>query len=145
MITIENLSLKHKDDLWFSSQDMNSFKHQTKMILKGILSINMSVAQYAELKIQETSAFMGLENYLSKETTQEIKHRRRAIHRAVLLEQQCQLDIGIDDPEAISIISEALSEKSRLRARMIGLLHDDKTLWYGRAVDSEDNFDIFFF
>ena len=143
MITIENLSFKHKDDLWFSSQEMNSFKHQIKMTLKSILSINMTIAQYAELNIQDTSAFMGLENYLSKDTTQEIGRRRGEIRRAILLEQQRQLDIGIDDPEAISILSEALSEKSRLRARMIGLLHDDKTLWYGRAVDSEDNFDIF--
>ena len=127
MITIENLSLKHKDDLWFSSQEMNSFKHHTIMTLKSILSINTTVAQYAELNIQETSAFMGLENYLSKDTTQGIGHRRGSIRRAVLLEQQRQLDIGIDDPEAMSIISKVLSEKSRLRARMIGLLHDDET------------------
>ena len=88
----------------------------------------MTFAQYAEHNIQETSAFMGLENHLSKDTIQEKRHRIGATLRAVILEQQRQLDIGIDDPEAISIISQALSDKSRLRARMIGLLHDDKTL-----------------
>ena len=125
---IENLSLKYKDDVWFTQREIKSFTYQTIMTLRSMSSIlNMTVAQYAEMNVHDTSAFMGLENYLSKDTTQEIGHRREEIRRAILLEQQRQLDIGIDDPEAISIISEALSVKSRLRARMIGLLHADET------------------
>mmetsp|Transcript_32799 Transcript_32799/g.59186 ORF Transcript_32799/g.59186 Transcript_32799/m.59186 type:complete len:158 (-) Transcript_32799:181-654(-) len=125
---IENLSQEFKDDVWFTQREIKSFTYQVIMTLRIISStLNMTVAQYAEMNVHDTSAFMGLENYLSKDTTQEIGHRRGSIRRAVLLEQQCQLDIGIDDPEAISIISKALSEKSRLRARMIGLLHDDET------------------
>ena len=105
--------------------DINWYVHA---FLSRIIIIYHHYYYCSELNIQEASAFIGLKNCLSKYTTQEIGHSRGEIFRAVISEHQCQLDIGIDDPEAISIIPEALSEKSRLRARMIGFLHDDKTL-----------------
>ena len=125
IIIVENLSLKYKDDLWFSSQEMNSFRHQNIMMLRSILSTNMNVEEYAELNIQETSVFMGLENYLSRDVSQEIGYRTGAIVSAVLSEQQCQWDIGIHDSEIISFISEALSEQSRLCASFVSFLHAD--------------------
>ena len=85
----------------------------------------MTVEEYAELNILETSVFMGLKNYLSRDISQEIGYRTGAIIRAVLSEQQRQGDIGIHDPEKISFISEALSEQSRLCASFIGILHAD--------------------
>ena len=127
IIIVENLSLKHKDDLWFSSQEMNSFRHQNIMMLRSILSTNMNVEEYAELNIQETSVFMGPENYLSRDVSQEIGYRTGAIISAVLSEQQRQWNIGIHDPERISFISEALSEQSRLCASFIGILHADES------------------
>ena len=89
------------------------------------MSTNMNVEEYAELNILETSVFMGIENYLSKDVSQEIGFRTAAIISAVLSEQQRQWDIGIHDPEIICFISEALSEQSRVCASFIGLLHAD--------------------
>ena len=124
---IENLSLKYKDDVWFTQREIKSFTYQTIMTLRSMSSIlNMTVAQYAEMNVHDTSAFMGLENYLSKDTTEKIRYRRDAIRKAVLLEQQRQLDLCIHDPEAISILSSQVSELSRKRAHIIGLLHAEK-------------------
>ena len=126
IIIIENLSLKYKNNLWFSSQEMNSLRFQRTMMIRS-MSTKMNVEEYAELNIQETSVFMGLENYLSRDVSQEIGYRTGAIVSAVLSEQQCQWDIGIHDPEIISFIPEALSEQSRLCASFIGLLQADES------------------
>ena len=45
----------------------------------------MSMAQYAELNAAETSAFMGLDSYLSKTTIREIKYQREAVKIVVML------------------------------------------------------------
>eukprot|EP01083_Nonionella_stella_P099836 280855_1 len=123
---IQNLSYDHKSDLWFTNREMKSFKYQTALILRSISSFDMTVAQFAEMNAQDTSAFLGLENYLSDTTSEKIKHRRNAICKGVLLEQKRQREAGICDPEAISMLSEAVSELSRRRAHIIGLLHMEK-------------------
>eukprot|EP00580_Thalassiosira_gravida_P001561 CAMPEP_0201608686 /NCGR_PEP_ID=MMETSP0492-20130828/8664_1 /ASSEMBLY_ACC=CAM_ASM_000837 /TAXON_ID=420259 /ORGANISM="Thalassiosira gravida, Strain GMp14c1" /LENGTH=141 /DNA_ID=CAMNT_0048073599 /DNA_START=328 /DNA_END=753 /DNA_ORIENTATION=- len=120
---IENLSLEYKADLWFSSAEMEQFKIKAARMLHSISSFGMSIAQYAQMNMNDTSTFMGLENYLLRNTSRNIQDRRGAIWRAVRLEQARQVDAGIHDPDAIAIIAEVLSEKSRTRARIIGLLH----------------------
>mmetsp|Transcript_9580 Transcript_9580/g.17565 ORF Transcript_9580/g.17565 Transcript_9580/m.17565 type:complete len:180 (+) Transcript_9580:13-552(+) len=120
---IENLSFEYKADIWFSSQEMELFKTQVARILHSISSSGMSIAQYAEMHVNDTSTFMGLENYLSQNTSQNIRDRREAIWRAVRLEQARQIDAGICDPHAMAVSAGSVSEKSRTRARIIGLLH----------------------
>ncbi len=71
---------------------------------------------------------MGLENYLTEDTSQKIRRRRAALWEAVFSEQPHQLDVGVRDCEAILVISEGLSQKPRVRARIIGLLHTAKAL-----------------
>ena len=125
---IENLSLKYKADLWFSTQEFESIKSGMARDVRSILSSGMTVADYAEVNVHDTSAFMGLENYFFQNTRQNIRDRRGAIWKAVLSEQQRQLDVGVHDPESMAAIAEAASEKSRKRARIIGLLHAPGTL-----------------
>eukprot|EP00584_Thalassiosira_punctigera_P017769 CAMPEP_0172561144 /NCGR_PEP_ID=MMETSP1067-20121228/91757_1 /TAXON_ID=265564 ORGANISM="Thalassiosira punctigera, Strain Tpunct2005C2" /NCGR_SAMPLE_ID=MMETSP1067 /ASSEMBLY_ACC=CAM_ASM_000444 /LENGTH=85 /DNA_ID=CAMNT_0013351125 /DNA_START=159 /DNA_END=416 /DNA_ORIENTATION=+ len=85
------------------------------------------MAEYAEMNTHDTSAFMGLENYLSPDRPHEVKLRRRSIWNAVLSEQQRQVDADIEDPKAISKVAESFSDLSRKRARIIGLLHSSQT------------------
>mmetsp|Transcript_27038 Transcript_27038/g.51116 ORF Transcript_27038/g.51116 Transcript_27038/m.51116 type:complete len:176 (-) Transcript_27038:256-783(-) len=120
---IANLSLQYKYDMWYTEREMTSFRHQTGTLLRSILSSDMTVAQYAEMNMHDTSAFMGLERYFSQNRSRETDRLRREICREVIAEQQRHMDAGIYDPEATSIVSEGLSEKSRRRARIIGLLH----------------------
>ena len=126
MIIFDKISNESKAHVWFSSQEIQSFRYQMILMLRSLSSINMTVAQHAESNLHNTSAFMGLENYFSETTPCEITCRRRTIRRAILLEQQRQLDVSIQDPGAISSISQVLSLESRNRARIIGLLHADE-------------------
>ena len=87
---------------------------------------NMTMAQFTELNANETSAFMGLENYLSETTTREIKYQRDAIRRQVLHEHGWQIREGMHDPDAIASNSEAASDWSRKRAGIIALIHTDQ-------------------
>jgi len=122
---IKNLTYEHGDDLWFSRQEIKSFKYQTACMLKTIFSKNMTMAQYAELNAHETSAFMGLEKFLSRETSREIKYQRDALRMAILYEQQRQIEAGIYDPDTMANISEVASAWCRKRSRIIALLHAD--------------------
>ena len=84
------------------------------------------MAEYAKLKSNDTSAFMGLEAYLFESDVEvgykRSKERKKAQRGAVLLEQFRQQKLGIQDPEA-------RSGWCRQRAHIIGLLHiaDDES------------------
>ena len=123
---VENLSYKHKTELWFTDHEMKSFRNQTVLLLRNINANSMTIAQYADRNIQDTSVFMGLERFFSKKTPKEIVYKRKAICRAVCSEQQRQLEAGIYDPDEMASISQAASEWSRNRARIIGLIHAEK-------------------
>ena len=119
---IENLSYKHKSDLWYSQRELKSFKYHSALVLHKVKSV-MTMAQYAELHVDNTSAFLGLENYLSELGYREITHRRQAVRRTVLLEQQRQSNLNIYDPDTMATVAEAKSDFSRRRAQIIGLIH----------------------
>ena len=82
----------------------------------------MTMAEYAEQHREETSAFLGLEDYV----TQAIKYRKEAITAAVLSEQRRQDRSGIKDPDALARVSEAVSDVSARRAQIIGMIHAKK-------------------
>ena len=121
---VENLSHKHKDDLWYCGHEMNTIKFETDRVLRTLRANKMTMVQYAQLHIQETHAFMGLEGYMSATTAREIKYQRQNIRRAVLSEQHRQLRAGIYDPDAMTIVSRAASDWSCRRARIIALIHN---------------------
>ena len=125
IVFIENLSYKYKADLWFTAREMKSFKSQTVSLLINIKT-NMNMAQYAEMNIQDTSVFMGLEKFMSKKTPKEIVYKRDALYRTVHSEQQRQFEAGIYDPDIMSKISLGWSDWSRKRAQLIGLIHAEK-------------------
>ena len=123
---VENLTLKYKNDLWFSGQEMKDFKRQTSRFLLHLSYANMSLAQFAVQTIEsgtDSSVFMGLECYLTSETALNVNYRKKTIRRAIIEEQARQLDLGINDPDRLALIAERLSTVSAERARIIGLLH----------------------
>ena len=65
-------------------QKKDSFKSKMALLLHNITS-TMTMTEYAEMNAHDTSAFMGLENYLLPDRPQEIELRRRSIWNAVLL------------------------------------------------------------
>jgi len=123
---IENISCsKHRGDIWFSSDEMHSFKYQAAITVREITS-TMTMAQYAELHVQDTSAFLGLENYMAQDTFRGVIYRKEAIIVAVLSEQRRQCRSGINDPDALAHVSQAVSDLSTRQARIIGMIHAKK-------------------
>jgi hypothetical protein len=121
---VENLSHEHKTNLWYTDIELKSFNRGVGLLLKSITSSGMTAAQYAKLHVNETSAFLGLENYWSEVSIREVKMRRRAIVDAVLQEQKRQHHSGNINVDKMSVVSRAVSRPSRRRARLIAMLHN---------------------
>ena len=120
-----------KSDLWYTEEETMGFKYEAAYKIRTITS-TMSMAEYAKLKSNDTSAFMGLEAYLFESANVGYKRsteRKKAQRGAVLLEQFRQQKLGIQDPDALAFVSEERSGWCRQRAHMIGLLHiaDDES------------------
>ncbi len=92
-------------------------------MLHHLASSNMTIAQYVKLSMHNTSAFLGLKNHLSENTSQEILRQREAIGSAVIVEQRHQVHTGVHNPAVLVIIARGLSKKLTKCARIIGLLH----------------------
>ena len=122
-----------KSDLWYTEEETMGFKYEAAYKIRTITS-TMSMAEYAKLKSNDTSAFMGLEAYLFESANVGVGYKRstkrkKAQRGAVLLEQFRQQKLGIQDPDALAFVSEARSGWCRQRAHIIGLLHiaDDES------------------
>ncbi len=102
---------------------MDSFKVRATLLLRTISSHGMNTAQYAQVNVENTGAFMGLESHLTPSAAIRMRERRRAVGRAVRLEQSHQNLTGIFDPDAMRRASEAISGESFKRARVITRLH----------------------
>ena len=121
---IENLSNKHKDELWYSQHEMNSFKKRelTKSfkrrapLLRRAANTNIIVLLKC---LHEADAAAQHADLSPAPTPREI---RQEIRRAVFSEQQRQLRAGIYDPHEMANVSEAASDLSRKQARIISLL-----------------------
>lgn len=107
---------------------MASIKLRAKLLLRRIEAMGMTVAKFAEANLEDTSVWMGLETYLEDDTAGKIRRQRKLISAMVKKEQQRQNAAGINDPDAMAKVSEAVSKWSRTRAEVIGLLHADKKM-----------------
>ena len=126
IIFVKNLSCsKHRDDIWFSSDEMHSFRYQAARTVRAITS-TMTMSEYAEFHVEDTSVFLGLEKYLSQDAFRGTKHRNKAILGAVLSEQLRQYRSGINDPDALARVSQDVSDLSTKRAQIIGMIHVKK-------------------
>ena len=131
--SVECLPSQYKADLWFSQLELNYFKSNAAILRRKMISDSTTMMilnnfdAAAEvmrlLNVQDTSAYMGLERYLTLATFEETVFRRKGLVRAMRLEQKRQRSIGIYDPDALTSVSEAWSEWSRDRASLVGLLH----------------------
>lgn len=124
---VEDLSFEYKPELWFTHLELRCFQHRTKQLVAAIQSSNtMTMASFAEMNVEDTSAFMGLECYLTDAMPLKIASRRKAVVRAVMSEQERQRRACVYDPDEMAHVSLPVTELARKRASIIGLLHTDK-------------------
>ena len=118
-------TLPHSNLIYDTGEETMGFKFEAVYKICKITS-TMSMAEYAKLKSNDTSAFMGLEAYLFESSSVGYKRRteqKNAQRGAVILEQFRQLKLGVEDPDALANVSKTWSGESRERAHIIGLLH----------------------
>ena len=115
-----------KPDLWYNKKEMDGFKLQAAFLMRKIRDVNMSMVEFAEANAtgrQDTVAFLGLENFLSKKIPEQVKAKRRELQRVVWHEQRRQIPEGVHDTERLAKICEGVTEWSQWRAQIIGQLH----------------------
>mmetsp|Transcript_39042 Transcript_39042/g.82111 ORF Transcript_39042/g.82111 Transcript_39042/m.82111 type:complete len:150 (-) Transcript_39042:92-541(-) len=114
---VENLTHKLKAVLWFTPHEMKSFKKFALLQARDMA---------ANWNVEETEAFMGLENLVSRNIRNKVLENRRTYRMAVHCEQRRQLRARLYDPHAMAIVSQSFSAWSRQRARTAGLIHADE-------------------
>ena len=69
---------------------------------------------------------MGLEAYLNYSVARELSLRRANYMASVLEEHKRQTEVGIVDEDKLARAAAISSEWSQVRARIIGLMHEDE-------------------
>lgn len=121
------LDFTQKSALWYSNRDIDIMKYQILLTVEKLKAEHITMAQYAEKNIQDTSTFLGLEKMLSDHVIKRLSVVKTEHRKGVLAEERRQVSLGIYDAYAISSVSMASSEWSRKRASVLGLLHADET------------------
>lgn len=106
---------KYKKSLWFTKNEFESFIYQAELEARDLTP--------EDLYHHETSTFLGLECYLTQSMARETMLRKRFHINAVLSMHRRQRLTGTRDPDKLARLSQALSEWSVRRARLIGVLH----------------------
>ena len=121
---VEDLTLHYKADLWFDGDEIASFTHEAAIEVRNLPPADgMTLSEYAAHNEQETHSFLGLEGFLTPEVRREIKHRRAALYRTVMLTQRLQESLGTHNSDAIAYLCQANTVWAAKRAREIGMLH----------------------
>ena len=120
-VTENNLSYASKSDLWYTQNDIKSFRLDCAHMIHEL-------KQSSKLRPNSTN-MMGLEGYLFNSSVGPTQ-RRKEVRIAVLLEQHRQRCLGIydeDDDDDLHILlaraSQRASKLCRKRAEVIGLIH----------------------
>ncbi len=115
----------NKHDLWYSKSELKDMQTSWARSISRIASKRMTLLEYAKMHVHDTTSFLGLEGFLTRDTFREISLRRRSLYDAVLSEQTRQTSSDVYDPDAMARISEVVTVLARNKARLIGKIHSD--------------------
>lgn len=121
---VEKLSEKYKEEVWYSRDEMESFTRGIISVLRTNASMGINMVDYAQMNVEDTGSFLGLEIYFPRARAK-CAQRRASTWSKVLAEQELQRQAGKwhYDPERMSSIVEIESFQSFKRARILALLH----------------------
>ena len=117
-VTTSNLSYASKSDLWYTQNDIKSFRLDCAHMIHKL-------KQSSKLHRPNSTDIMGLEGYLFNSSISPMQ-RRKEVRIAVLLEQHRlrRLSIHDEDPHILlARASQGASKLCRKRAEVIGLIH----------------------
>ena len=96
-------------------------------MLRAIRASGVTMAEFAQRHLSKTEVFMGFEAHLDESISNEVRMRQYQQIKSVLEEQSRQLiRSGLIDHTELARVSARESEWARVRARIIGQIHDDR-------------------
>jgi len=113
-------------DLYYTKREIRAIKRGNCRILMAIRASGVTMNEFAQRHVSKTELFMGLEAHLDDCISNEVRMRRHQRTKSVLEEQSRQLiRSGFIDHAELARVSARESEWARVRARIIGQIHDD--------------------
>jgi len=113
-------------DLYYTRREIKAIKRGNWRMLMAIRANGVTMAEFAQRNVSKTELFIGLEAHLDESISNEVRTRRYQRTKSVLDEQSRQLiRSGFIDHAELARVSERESEWARVRARIIGQIHDD--------------------
>ena len=114
-------------DLYYTRREIQAIKHGNCRMLMAIRASGVTMAEFAQRNLSKTEVFMGLEAHLDESISNEMRMRRYQQSKSVLEEQSRQLRrSGVINHAELARVSARESEWARVRARIIGQIHDDR-------------------
>ena len=114
-------------DLYYTRREIQAIKRGNCRMLMAIRASGVTMTEFAQRHVSKTELFMGLEAHLDVSISNEMRMRRYQQSRSVLEEQSRQLiRSGFIDHTELARVSARESEWARVRARIIGQIHDDR-------------------
>jgi len=118
---VTNLTFHYKHILWLTSEEIQRKKRKIELFTYLLKSKRIDKAEFDEVLL------MGLEKHLHDDNSGNGSDggsgsSRQELFAAVLNEQRRQSNFGIQDVEALAMISRGMSQRARDRARIIGVL-----------------------
>ena len=124
---VANLSAL-RDELFYTQDEFAAFRHNNRdLVIQRVRASGMTMAEFAERNVTSTEAFMGLEAYLSRSTSNEICLRKAHQLSSVLAEQNRQQrgGEGAVNPDKLAKVSRMTSAWARSNASIKGRLHSE--------------------
>ncbi|EJK55363.1 hypothetical protein THAOC_24908 [Thalassiosira oceanica] len=116
-------------DLYYTKREIQAIKRCNCRMLMAIRASGVTMAEFAQQNLSKTEVFMGLEAHLDVSVSNEMRMRRSRQIESVLEEQSRQRRrsgvININHAD-LARVSARYSEWARVRARIIGQIHDDR-------------------
>ena len=127
---VTNLTIHHKPTLWLTPEQIAHKKRKTELFTYLLKSHRLDRSKF------DRNVLLGLEKHLyqegeegggvafgsSNEGGSSSSSSRQELFTAVLQEQHRQHTYGIQDVEALALVSREKSQRARDLARMIGIL-----------------------
>ena len=111
--------------LFYTKEDVRSFKDESRTLICVLKRNGFALEDFARRNISSSEVFMGLEAYMNDSVARELSLRRANHVASVLEEHTRQIELGIDDKDELARAAAIASEWARVRARIIGLMHEE--------------------
>ncbi|EJK67252.1 hypothetical protein THAOC_11742 [Thalassiosira oceanica] len=113
-------------DLYYTSREIQAIKRCNCRMLMAIRASGVTMAEFAQQNLSRTEVLMGLEAHLDMSVSNEMRMRQSRQIESVLEEQSRQRRSGVINHADLARVSARESEWARVRARIIGRIHDDR-------------------